>query len=303
MTSSEISILLTGGDGQVGTELRRLAPAHWRIAAPDEQELDLTDPDAIAAAVASGDWSAVINAAAYTAVDKAESAVTLAWRVNALGPAALAEATAKAGIPLVHISTDYVFDGGKPGYYVEGDPVGPMGVYGASKEGGEQAVRTGNPRHVIVRTAWLVSPHGSNFVKTMLRLGADRPVLRVVDDQRGCPTSAGDLAEALITITERLVSDAEAPCGDYHFVNAGEATWCEFARTIFEFGRSFDHPTPTVEGITTADYPTPARRPANSRLSTDKIRRDFGVEPRPWREAIEEIVAQLLLPQKDRTAP
>jgi dTDP-4-dehydrorhamnose reductase len=299
MIPSEFSILLTGGDGQVGTELQRQAPAHWRIAAPDEHELNLADPDAIAAAVASGAWSAVINAAAYTAVDKAEGAITTAWLVNALGPAALAEATAKAGIPLVHISTDYVFDGSKRGFYVEGDPVGPMGVYGASKEGGEQAVRTGNPRHVIVRTAWLVSPHGANFVKTMLRLGSERPSLRVVDDQRGCPTSAGDLAAALITITQRLIDDAEAPCGDYHFVNAGEASWCEFARFIFAEARGFGRPAPTVEAITTADYPTPARRPANSRLSTNKIRRDFGVQPRPWREAVEEIVERLFAPQED----
>jgi dTDP-4-dehydrorhamnose reductase len=294
MSDPQIDILLAGGDGQVGTELRRLAPPHWRIAAPDEDELDLTDAEAVAAMVASEPWSAVINAAAYTAVDKAESDIVTAWKVNALGPAALAEATAKAGVPLVHISTDYVFSGDKAGFYVEGDPVGPMGVYGASKEAGEQAVRTGNLRHVIVRTAWLVSPHGNNFIKTMLRLGAERPALRVVDDQRGCPTSAGDLAEALISVTSRLIADAEAPCGDYHFVNTGEASWCEFARAIFAAAKAHGHPVPTVEAITTAEYPTPARRPANSRLSTDKIRRDYGVTPRPWNEAMEDIVARLL---------
>jgi dTDP-4-dehydrorhamnose reductase len=296
MNERQIDILLTGGDGQVGTELRRQAPAHWRIAAPDERELDLTDTALVAETVASQPWSAVINAGAYTAVDRAEADVTLAWKINALGPAALAEATAKAGIPLVHVSTDYVFSGDKPGYYVEGDPVAPLGVYGASKEGGEQAVRTGNPRHVIVRTAWVVSPHGANFIKTMLRLGAERPSLRVVDDQRGCPTSAGDLAAALITIAERLVTDSEAPTGDYQFVNAGEATWCEFARAIFKAAEAHGRTAPSVEAITTADYPTPARRPANSRLATDKIRRDFGVDPRSWREAMEEIVQRLLAP-------
>lgn len=296
MSERQIDILLTGGDGQVGTELQRLAPAHWRIAAPDERELDLTDTALVAEVVASQPWSAVINAGAYTAVDRAESDVTLAWKINALGPAALAEATAKAGIPLVHVSTDYVFSGDKPGYYVEGDAVAPLGVYGASKEGGEQAVRSGNPRHVIVRTAWVVSPHGANFIKTMLRLGAERPSLRVVDDQRGCPTSAGDLAAALIVVAGRLVNDPEAPTGDYQFVNAGEATWCEFARAIFQAAEAHGRAAPSVEAITTADYPTPARRPANSRLATDKIRRDFGVEPRSWREAMEEIVARLLTP-------
>ena len=296
MSERQIDILLTGGDGQVGTELRRQAPAHWRIAAPDERELDLTDTALVAETVASQPWSAVINAGAYTAVDRAESDITLAWKINALGPAALAEATAKAGIPLVHISTDYVFSGEKPGYYVEGDPVAPLGVYGASKEGGEQAVRTGNPRHVIVRTAWVVSPHGANFIKTMLKLGAERPSLRVVDDQRGCPTSAGDLAAALIVVAERLITDQEAPTGDYQFVNAGEATWCEFARAIFQVAEAHGRTAPIVEAITTADYPTPARRPANSRLATDKIRRDFGVEPRSWREAMEEIVQRLLAP-------
>jgi dTDP-4-dehydrorhamnose reductase len=298
MSVTPIDILLTGGDGQVGTEFRRQAPAHWRIAAPDERELDLTDLDATRAAVASKAWSAVINAAAYTAVDKAESDAVTAWRINALAPAVLAEATAKAGVPLVHISTDYVFSGDKTGLYVEGDPIGPQGVYGASKAGGELAVRTGNPRHVILRTAWLVSPHGNNFVKTMLRLGVERPALRVVDDQRGCPTSAGDLAAAIITVTERLIADPGAPVGLYHFVNSGEASWCEFARAIFAMAEPFGRAAPSVEAITTADYPTPARRPANSRLSTDALRRDFGVTPRPWREAMQEVVARLLQPSE-----
>ena len=294
MSATQTVILLTGGDGQLGTEIRRLAPAHWRIDAPDERELDLTDLDAVAAKVASQPWSAVISAGAYTAVDKAESDIVTAWRINALGPAALAAASAKAGAPIIQLSTDYVFSGDKAGYYVEGDAVAPLGVYGASKEAGEQAVRTANPRHVILRTAWLVSPHGANFVKTMLRLGAERPALRVVDDQRGCPTSATDLAGAVIAVTRRLVEDPAPPVGDYHFVNAGEASWCEFARAIFQAAEAYGRPAPTVEAITAAEYPTPSRRPANSRLSTDKIRRDFGVEPRPWRVALDEIIARLL---------
>jgi dTDP-4-dehydrorhamnose reductase len=294
MSERVMDILLTGGDGQLGTEIRRLAPPHWRIVAPDERELDLTDLAAVEAALSAKPWSLVISAGAYTAVDKAESDIVTAWRVNALGPAALAAGSAKAGAPIIHISTDYVFSGDKPGYYVEGDPVAPLGVYGASKEAGEQAVRTANPRHVVLRTAWLVSPHGNNFVKTMLRLGAERPALRVVDDQRGCPTSAIDLARALLVVAERLIADPAAPCGDYHFVNAGEASWCDFARAIFEAAKAYGRPAPSVEAITTAEYPTPARRPANSRLSTDKIRRDYGVEPPPWPTALDEILARLL---------
>lgn len=287
-------VLLTGGSGQVGTEIIRLAPAGLDIVAPGRDNLDLTDPKAIADLVASRPWAAVINSAAYTAVDRAESDVVTAWQVNALAAAAFAEATAQAGIPLIQVSTDYVFDGSKDGFYVEDDPVAPLGVYGASKEAGEQAVRTGNPRHVILRTAWVVSPYGSNFIKTMLRLAETRPELRVVADQRGCPTSATDIASAVLQITQKMIASAEAPTGVYHFVNSGEATWCEFARTIFEISSARGHPTPSVEAITTAEYPTPARRPANSRLDTAKLTRDYGIAPRPWRPAVEDIIAALL---------
>ena len=290
-------ILVTGGGGQVGTELRRLAARDKAtVIAPARGELDISDPRAVAAFVASRPWSAVINAAAYTAVDRAESDVAEAWRVNALGPAALASAASQAGVPIIHLSTDYVFDGAKADFYVEDDPVAPLGVYGASKEGGEQAVRTAAPRHVILRTAWVVSPHGGNFIKTMLRLGAERPLLRVVDDQRGCPTSAADIAEAALAIAARLSADPAAPSGTYHFVNEGEATWCGFAREIFAIAGEAGLSVPQVEPIGTADYPTPARRPANSRLSTKKLTRDFAIAPRPWRPAVREIVQALIAP-------
>lgn len=290
-----IDILLTGGSGQVGTEIIRRAPAGWNIVAPGRTGLDMADPDSIAAMVASRPWAAAINCAAYTAVDRAETDVIAAWKANALGPAALARATAEAEVPLVHLSTDYVFDGGKDGFYVENDPVAPLGVYGASKEAGEQAVRTGNPRHVILRTAWVVSPHGSNFVKTMLRLAETRSELGVVDDQRGCPTSAGDIAEAVLAIVERLTaSPAEAPTGTYHFVNQGEATWREFAEAIFGLAAARGRRAPRVNAITTADYPTPARRPANSRLDVAKLGQDYAIAPRPWRTALEDIIAELL---------
>jgi dTDP-4-dehydrorhamnose reductase len=296
---AERAILLTGGGGQVGTEFQRRAPTGFEIVAPGRERLNLADPDAIAALVASRPWACVINSGAYTAVDKAESDPVTAWKVNALAPAAFAWATAQAGVPLIQLSTDYVFDGAKPVPYLENDPVGPVSVYGASKEAGEQAVRTGNPRHVILRTAWVVSPFGANFIKTMLRLAETRDRLAVVDDQHGCPTSAADIAGALAVIASRLADDAEAPTGTYHFVNSGEATWCGFAREIFALAQARGRAVPTVEAIPTSAYPTPARRPANSRLDTAKLTRDFGIEPRAWRAAASEVVETLLAGQSD----
>jgi dTDP-4-dehydrorhamnose reductase len=287
-------VLVTGGSGQVGSALGRLAAEDFELVMPTRAELDLADPQAIAALVASRAWTAVINCAAYTAVDKAEGDVVAAWSANALAPAALAAATKSAGIPLLHVSTDYVFDGTKASAYVEQDPVGPVGVYGASKEGGEQAVRTANPNHIILRTAWVVSPDGANFIKTMLRLGADRPELRVVADQHGCPTSAEDIARTLLVLLRAATSGENAHWGTYHFVNAGDASWHDLAEVVFARAGTHGRPVPIVHPITTADYPTPATRPANSRLSTAKIERDFGIVPRPWRTAIDQIVDQLL---------
>ena len=294
----EAHILLTGGAGQTGAELRRQAPSHWRIFAPASSELDIARADQVSAAIGARPWSLVVNAAAYTAVDRAEDEVEAAWRTNALGPAILASAASRAGVPLIHISTDYVFDGSKPAPYVEEDPIAPLGVYGASKEGGEQAVRSAQPRHVILRTAWLVSPHGANFIKTMFRLATERSVLRVVDDQRGSPTAAADLARALICVGERLISDPDAPTGTYHFVNQGEASWRELAQAAFEVRSTHGTPAPEIQAIATADYPTRARRPANSRLSTAKYQRVFGVTPRPWKEAISDVVEALLADAK-----
>lgn len=283
-------ILVTGGSGQVGIELRRRA---GRVVAPDRSQLDLANPEAIAAVVASRPWSAVINAAAYTAVDQAESDVAAAWRINAVGPAVLAAETARLGIPLVHVSTDYVFGGTKDGAYLPDDPTAPLGVYGASKLAGEIAIRSANPRHAIVRTAWVISPHGANFAKTMVRLAGERDHLRIVSDQLGCPTSAGDLADALILITNRL-ADSETAGGTWHFVNRGDASWDVLARAIFADLARRGRPSPTVEPISTADYPTPARRPANSRLSTASSERDFGIVPRHWQDALDDILSELL---------
>lgn len=292
-------ILVTGGNGQLGTELKRYAwPAGWTVTAIDIDELDLRDTAAIAAMVAAGaggqPWAAVISAGAYTAVDKAESDVVTAWAVNAMAPAALAAACAAADIPIVQVSTDYVFDGKREGAWEVDDPVAPLGVYGASKLGGELAVRTSGARHAIVRTAWVVSAHGNNFVKTMLRVGATNPTLRVVDDQQGSPTAAADLAAALATIAMRLVDDPAAPVGTYHFSNAGAVTWAGFAREIFAQSGARGGASAEVEGIATSDYPTPATRPANSLLSHDAIKRDYGIHPPAWQTALGNILDELI---------
>ncbi|MDG5488534.1 dTDP-4-dehydrorhamnose reductase [Sphingomonas sp. BGYR3] len=288
-------ILVTGAGGQLGTELRRAAlPAGYAIHAVDVDTLDLTDTAAIAAKVAERPWAAVINGAAYTAVDKAESDQVTAWAVNAMAPAAFAQGCAAASIPIVQVSTDYVFAGDKAGAWDVDDPVAPLGVYGASKLGGELAVRTSGARHAIVRTAWVVSAHGNNFVKTMLRVGATRNELGVVDDQRGSPTSAADLAAALLTIAIRLIEDEGAPTGTFHFSNAGAVSWAGFASEIFAQSGARGGAVAAVKPIATADYPTPARRPANSLLSHDAIRAAYGIEPRPWQAALGDILDELI---------
>jgi dTDP-4-dehydrorhamnose reductase len=292
MADEKVHILVTGGTGQIGTELRKAAwPSNIRLHAPTRAELDLTDPAAIASVFAATSFSAVVNAAAFTAVDDAEDAVGEAFAVNALGPALLADATRRTGAVLIHISTDYVFDGSIATAYVETDAVAPPGVYGASKLAGELAVAAGNPRSMILRTAWVFSAHGRNFVKTMLRIGTGGSRVRVVADQRGCPTSAADVAGALVAVTLRLVEDKDAPKGVYHFVNGGDASWHGFAEAIFE--AEGELPRPQVTAIRTQDYPTKARRPANSRLSTARLTRDFGIVPRPWSEALADVIAEL----------
>jgi len=289
-----ITILVTGGAGQVGLELLAAKwPAHVVIHAPDRAELNLEDAGAVARLFGARSYAAVINSGAYTAVDRAEAEVATAFAANAMGPAQLADATRAAGIPLIQISTDYVFDGSAEGEYDEDGAVAPLGVYGASKLAGEFAVLTGNPRSVVMRTAWVVSRHRANFVKTMLRLAAVRPNLRVVDDQHGCPTSAHDIAEALKTITLRMIADEAAPRGVFNFVNAGDTTWAGLAREVFACSKARGGPSAEVEGIATAEYPTPARRPANSRLSTQRIQREYGIVPRPWQAAVSEIVDAL----------
>jgi dTDP-4-dehydrorhamnose reductase len=273
-------------------------PEDTRIFAPARGLFDLEDEGSVARIMASRRWSCVVNVAAFTAVDRAESEIVRAWRLNACAPALLAHEAAKLGIPVVHVSTDYVFDGESRQPYRPMDPVRPLNVYGASKEGGEQGVRTANPRHVILRTAWVVSANRSNFVKTMLRLAKSPHPLRVVDDQVGCPTSASDLAAVIRTVVLRHVgSDGEGPWGTYHFVNAGSTTWYEFARAIMAGAHRRGGCAAAVEPIPTAHYKTPARRPLNSVLSTETLTRDFGIRPRAWTVAIDEILDALVEPQ------
>ena len=288
-------LLLLGGTGQVGTEAQALPlPTGVRIFAPPQSAVDLEDSAAIANIVAAEAWSAVINAAGYTNVDGAESAEAEAAAVNATAPTRLAAETGRYGIPLIHISTDYVFDGRKGAPYVEDDAPAPLSAYGRSKLAGERGVRNGNPRHVILRTAWVYSPYGKNFVRTILRLARERDRLTVVADQRGCPTAARDVAQACIDVALHCAKGPErAPYGTYHFAGAGEATWFEFATAIVELAAGHTQRSPQVVPIRTVDYPTPAVRPADARLDCTKILREFDVTMRPWREALGETINRI----------
>jgi dTDP-4-dehydrorhamnose reductase len=284
--------LLTGGSGQVGLALRRNPPPGVEIVAPGRDVLDLStliDQGVLELS----EFTAVINCAAYTAVDKAETEPALAHAVNCEAVGMLGIAAAAAGIPIIHVSTDYVFGEGE-GPWREDDAIAPFSIYGKTKAAGEMAVKASRARHAIVRTSWVISADGNNFVKTMLRLGAERDVLRVVADQRGTPTHGGDLAAALAQIATRFVADPEQASGVWHFANAGETTWHGLAEHVFACAARHGMKVPTkVEPITTDEYPTPARRPADSRLDCTKIANDFGISPRPWQEAIAEIVARL----------
>ena len=287
-------MLLFGASGQVGTEFLSLAASQdLEVVAPNEGALDLTDADAVAAVVAEGSWSAVVNAAAYTDVDRAEGEEAIALAVNGKAPAQLAIETRRFGIPLIHISTDYVFDGRKGAPYVEGDVPTPLNAYGRSKLAGERGVVASNPRHVILRTSWIYSPYGRNFVRSILRLAKDRDRLTIVADQRGCPTAARDVASACLAIALRSAANPEhGPYGLYHFAGGGEATWHEFAKSIVDLARL---PRPVeVVPIRTEDYPTPAKRPADSRLDCSAFRCAFNIQPRPWREALEVTLHRLL---------
>jgi dTDP-4-dehydrorhamnose reductase len=288
-----MKVLVLGAGGQVGRELRRHSwPVDTKLTALDRGGLDIAKREAVVATIAGERPDIVVNAAAYTAVDRAETGRDAAWAANCAGPGHIAAACRDIGIPLIHISTDYVFDGTKSGPYREDDPVNPLGVYGASKEAGERVVREALHQHVILRTAWVYSAHGHNFVKAMLRLAAERQVLRVVADQTGSPTGAAEIAGAITRIAQHIGAGKTA-WGTYHFTGAGAVTWHGFAAAIFELAKRWRGPPPRIEAITTADYPTPARRPANSVLDCSRIAAVFGITPRPWHDALAEVIAEL----------
>lgn len=287
-----MTILVTGGTGQLATELARQAGDAVRRAG--RPELDFDRPETIEAAFRDAAPSLVINAAAYTAVDAAESDAEAAYRANRDGPARLAELCGRAGIPLIHISTDYVFDGLKGTPYVEDDPTSPQGVYGASKLAGEHAVLRSGARVTILRTSWVYAATGKNFVRTMLNAAQRMPRLRVVADQKGCPTNAVDLADAVLAVARRLLRWDDHFAGVFHAAGSGWTTWHGFATAVFDAAEACGAARPDVEAITTADWPTPVRRPPDSRLDCTKLARIFDVRLPDWRASVAPTVRTIL---------
>ena len=285
-------ILVIGGSGQLGTALTTALPDRdFEAIAVSRPDLDFEAPATIAAACAAARPDAVVNCAAWTAVDAAEDHEDAAFRANALGPALIAAQCAAAGIPLIQVSTDYVFDGRKGSPYVETDAPNPIGAYGRTKLAGEWAALAGNPRTLVLRTAWVFAPAGSNFLRTMLRLGAERPVLRVVADQQGSPTAAPDLADAIAAMLARIRRDGwqDAHRGIFHATGSGFTTWHGFAEAIFAASKV----RPEVQPIATTDYPTRAARPADGRLDCGQLAVTFGVRLPPWQEGLMRVMQGL----------
>lgn len=293
------SILLIGANGQVGQELRQTLAGIGPLTAIGRQEVDLTNVEALRQAIRDIQPDIVVNAAAYTAVDRAESEVELAHQINAIAPTVMAEEVQRLNGKLIHISTDYVFNGQKSSPYLEDDLPDPLGVYGKSKLLGEDGVRQACDNHIILRTAWVYGAKGGNFVKTMLRLAAERDELRVVADQIGSPTWSGDIAAAIASLIELDGAEPKAPeqtaaSGTYHFTNSGVASWYDFAVAIFEEAKTqgVSLQVERVIPITTADYPTPTQRPAYSVLSGQKIAKRIGVSPH-WRHSLRQMLVEL----------
>jgi dTDP-4-dehydrorhamnose reductase len=287
-----MKLLIIGSNGQLGWELcRRGGKRGFDIVALDLPEFDITDDSQVKREVSQSDASLIINVAAYTAVDKAESEPEPAFAVNRDGPANLAAFCHEVGIPLIHISTDYVFDGNKTSPYLETDPVSPLGVYGKSKAEGEIEVRGHLQEHIIIRTAWLYGIHGHNFVKTMLRLGRESEVLRVVDDQYGCPTYAPDLADAVLRIASQIIEERDIAWGTYHYCGRGVTTWYGFAEAIFNEAKRHDSfKVKKLLPIPTKEYPTPAKRPADSALDCSLITKHLGMNIRSWQESLAQMI-------------
>jgi len=290
-------IVVTGKTGQVARSLieRASASGSVEVVALGRPELDLLDANSIAKSIAAARPDIVVSAAAYTAVDRAETEPELAHAVNAVGAKRLAEAAAEADAPVIHLSTDYVFGGTGEEPHGEDDATGPLGVYGQSKLAGEQAVMAANPRHVILRTAWLYSPFGGNFVRTVLKLASERSEIPVIADQWGNPTSALDVADGILRIARMLdVQPAAFPAGIYHLAGAGATNWSGLARQVFAVSRARGGPHATVRDVASADYPTKAPRPANSRLAMARFAATCGWVPPDWRQSTEEVVARLV---------
>jgi dTDP-4-dehydrorhamnose reductase len=284
-----MKILLTGAAGQLGRELKRSLACLGDLIACDRQQLDLAQPDALRAAVRAIAPTVIVNAAAYTAVDKAETEAELATAINAAAPAILAEEARRLGALLIHYSTDYVFDGSKLTPYTEDDKPAPLSAYGRSKLAGEQAIAAAGARHLILRTSWVFGLHGANFMKTMLRLGRERDELRVIGDQFGAPTWTRHLAD----VTALILARKEAPDGLYHLAATGETSWHGYAEAIFAAAQAAGllDKSPVVHRITSADYPLPAARPANSRLDCSRFRHDFGMTLPDWRTGLIDCLA------------
>jgi len=290
-------IAVTGREGQVLRSLIERAPLFGHeLVALGRPGLDLAgNREAIIEGLASVAPHAIVSAAAYTAVDRAESEPEMAYAINQQGAEAVAAAASRLDVPLVHLSTDYVFDGFKGEPYLEADPTGPSGVYGASKLAGEQAVLAACANTAILRTAWVYSPFGANFVKTMLRLASERDEVSVVADQCGNPTSALDIAEGVLQVAANLAASPRAEQrGVFHMTAAGEASWADFAEAIFLSSQKVNGPSARVRRIATSEYPTPARRPANSRLDSSKLERVHGVRLPNWRASLDEVVRRLV---------
>ena len=290
-----MKVLVTGADGQLGRELVRLGQSvDFEVYGLNRHQLDITNKIKIKQIFARISPSLVINAAAYTHVDRAENESDLAYAVNKDGPTYLARYCANNQLKLIHISTDYVFDGTKSQPYQESDPVAPLGVYGRSKAQGEAAIRSILPNHIIVRTAWLYGVYGNNFVKTILKLAAEKPTLQVVADQFGSPTSAEGLAEALLTISNKINANDKIDWGTYHYCCKGITTWHGLAERIIELAAPYAAlQTRQVEAITTAEWPTPAKRPPYSALNCTRIKSRFGIDPEPWPQSLKHTIDRI----------
>jgi len=293
-------LLVTGRSGQVASSLAALAGADLMVEMTGRPDFDLEAPANARDVIAAARPDVVISAAAWTAVDLAETEAERARLANVDGPAAIAASSAALGIPVIHLSTDYVFDGTKHSPYVETDEVGPTGVYGATKLAGERAVAAAQPDHVILRTAWVYAAEGKNFVRTMLRLAAGRDELGVVADQIGNPTFAPDIAAGIVAVARRLLADPQDRNlrGTFHMSGAGETSWAGFAEAIFAGSAARGGPSARVRPIATADYPTPARRPANSRLDCTKLADMHGVRLPHWQDGLARCLDRLLLPRE-----